>query len=33
MCRFMGVNAFGTDNFLRFSLRKRMQEINSDDKV
>lgn len=29
----MGVNAFGTDNFVRFVLRKRMQEIKADDKV
>jgi hypothetical protein len=33
LCRFMGVNAFGTDNFLRFVLRRQMRGISSDDRV
>lgn len=33
LCRFMGVNAFGTDSFLRYILRRQTQEIKADDKV
>ena len=33
MCRFMGINAFGTDNFLRYQLRNRMRYIKADDRV
>ncbi|ORZ00089.1 LETM1-like protein-domain-containing protein [Absidia repens] len=33
MCRYMNINAFGTDNFLRFQIRNRMRQIKSDDKV
>ncbi|CAO3634065.1 unnamed protein product [Cunninghamella blakesleeana] len=33
MCRYMGINAFGTDNFLRFQIRNRMRQIKADDKV
>ncbi|KAI8048830.1 LETM1-like protein-domain-containing protein [Syncephalis plumigaleata] len=33
MCRFMGINAFGTDNFLRYQLRNRMREIKADDRL
>jgi LETM1 and EF-hand domain-containing protein 1 len=33
MCRFMGINAFGTDNFLRYQLRNRMRQIKADDRV
>lgn len=33
MCRYMNINAFGTDNFLRFNIRNRMRQIKMDDKV
>ncbi|KAG2233627.1 hypothetical protein INT48_001880 [Thamnidium elegans] len=33
MCRYMNMNAFGTDNFLRFQLRNHMRHIKMDDKV
>lgn len=33
MCRYMNMNAFGTDNFLRFQLRNRMKHLKMDDKV
>lgn len=33
MCRYMNINAFGTDNFLRFQIRNRMRHIKQDDKV
>ncbi|RKP26074.1 LETM1-like protein-domain-containing protein, partial [Syncephalis pseudoplumigaleata] len=33
MCRFMGINAFGTDNFLRYQLRNRMRQIKADDRL
>lgn len=33
MCRYMNINAFGTDNFLRFQIRNRMRQIKLDDKV
>lgn len=33
MCRYMNINAFGTDNFLRFQIRNRMRQIKTDDKV
>ncbi|CAO3600453.1 unnamed protein product [Absidia cylindrospora] len=33
MCRYMNINAFGTDNFLRFQIRNRMRQIQADDKV
>ncbi|SAL98312.1 hypothetical protein [Absidia glauca] len=33
MCRYMNINAFGTDNFLRFQIRNRMRTIKADDKV
>lgn len=31
MCRYMGINAFGTDNFLRGNLRQRLTELRRDD--
>ncbi|CAJ0755547.1 16629_t:CDS:10 [Entrophospora sp. SA101] len=31
MCRYMNINAFGTDNFLRFQIRARMKSIEEDD--
>ncbi|KAJ2340036.1 LETM1 domain-containing protein ylh47 [Coemansia sp. RSA 2673] len=33
ICRFMGVNAFGTDNYLRYQITNRMRYIRADDKV
>ncbi|KAJ2662009.1 LETM1 domain-containing protein ylh47 [Coemansia sp. RSA 1200] len=33
ICRFMGVNAFGTDNYLRYQITNRMRYIRADDKM
>ncbi|CAE6517195.1 unnamed protein product [Rhizoctonia solani] len=33
ICRYMGLNAFGTDNFLRFQIRSRLVDIRRDDEV
>lgn len=33
MCRYMGINAFGTDNFLRGNLRQRLTELRRDDQL
>ncbi|CAI2191679.1 3870_t:CDS:2, partial [Funneliformis geosporum] len=33
MCRYMNLNAFGTDNFLRYQIRNRMRSIKEDDKM
>ncbi|CAG8761389.1 16913_t:CDS:2, partial [Gigaspora rosea] len=33
MCRYMNINAFGTDNFLKFQIRNRMTAIEEDDKM
>ncbi|KZT52058.1 LETM1-domain-containing protein [Calocera cornea HHB12733] len=33
MCRYMNVNAFGTDNFLRYVIRQRLASIKSDDEA
>ncbi|KZP01258.1 LETM1-domain-containing protein [Calocera viscosa TUFC12733] len=33
MCRYMNVNAFGTDNFLRYVIRQRLSNIKSDDEA
>ncbi|GAA6001024.1 hypothetical protein JCM10207_007379 [Rhodosporidiobolus poonsookiae] len=33
MCRYMNLNAFGTDIFLRFTIRNRLQKIKEDDRV
>jgi LETM1 and EF-hand domain-containing protein 1 len=33
MCRYMNLNAFGTDNFLRYQIRNQMRSIGEDDKV
>ncbi|KAF9365324.1 hypothetical protein BGX34_010450 [Mortierella sp. NVP85] len=33
MCRYMNINAFGTDNFLRYQIRNKMSSIKSDDKL
>ncbi|BGP38074.1 LETM1 domain-containing protein ylh47 [Rhodotorula kratochvilovae] len=33
MCRYMNINAFGTDIFLRFTIRNRLAKLKADDKV
>ncbi|KAG0244270.1 LETM1-like protein-domain-containing protein [Mortierella sp. GBAus27b] len=33
MCRYMNINAFGTDNFLRYQIRNKMNSIKQDDKL
>ncbi|KAI6684323.1 hypothetical protein NL676_030236 [Syzygium grande] len=33
MCKYMGISPFGTDAYLRYMLRKRLQEIKNDDKM
>uniref|UniRef100_A0A2N9GNH2 Letm1 RBD domain-containing protein n=1 Tax=Fagus sylvatica TaxID=28930 RepID=A0A2N9GNH2_FAGSY len=33
MCKYMGISPYGTDAYLRFMLRKRLQEIKNDDKL
>ena len=33
MCRYMNINAFGTDNFLRYTIRNRLQQLGRDDKL
>ncbi|KAF9132923.1 hypothetical protein BGW39_011011 [Mortierella sp. 14UC] len=33
MCRYMNLNAFGTDNFLRYQIRNKMASIKQDDKL
>ncbi|CAL1703648.1 unnamed protein product [Somion occarium] len=33
MCRYMGINAFGTDNFLRGTIRQRLMHIRRDDQL
>ncbi|XP_047317004.1 mitochondrial proton/calcium exchanger protein-like [Impatiens glandulifera] len=33
MCKYMGINPFGTDAYLRFMLRKRLQWIKKDDRL
>ncbi|KAL1914639.1 uncharacterized protein VTP21DRAFT_8050 [Calcarisporiella thermophila] len=33
MCRYMGIRAFGTDNFLRYQIRNKLQQIKADDKL
>ncbi|TFK46435.1 LETM1-domain-containing protein [Heliocybe sulcata] len=33
MCRYMGVNAFGTDNFLRGAIRGRLLQLRRDDQA
>ncbi|CAM0904011.1 unnamed protein product [Alopecurus aequalis] len=31
MCKYMGIKPFGTDHYLRFMLRKKLQDIKNDD--
>ena len=33
MCRYLGLNTFGTDNLLRYHIRRRMRQMKRDDKV
>jgi len=33
MCRYMGINAFGTDNFLRGTIRTRLLTLRRDDQL
>lgn len=33
ICRYMGINAFGTDNFLRGTIRGRLERLRSDDQL
>ncbi|KAI0654756.1 LETM1-domain-containing protein [Cubamyces menziesii] len=33
MCRYMGINAFGTDNFLRGNIRARLLQLRRDDEA
>ncbi|KAL8166222.1 hypothetical protein V2J09_007721 [Rumex salicifolius] len=33
MCKYMGINPYSTDHYLRFMLRRRLQEIKEDDKM
>uniref|UniRef100_A0A0E0DFQ0 Mitochondrial proton/calcium exchanger protein n=1 Tax=Oryza meridionalis TaxID=40149 RepID=A0A0E0DFQ0_9ORYZ len=33
MCKYMGIQPFGTDHYLTFMLRKKLQEIKNDDKM
>lgn len=33
ICRYMGINAFGTDNFLRGTIRSRLERIRLDDQL
>ncbi|KAI9015626.1 LETM1-like protein-domain-containing protein [Hyaloraphidium curvatum] len=33
MCKFVGVSTFGTDELLRYMLRKKMRDIRQDDKM
>ncbi|KAG8060375.1 hypothetical protein GUJ93_ZPchr0002g23811 [Zizania palustris] len=33
MCKYMGIRPFGTDHYLRFMLRRKLQDIKNDDKM
>lgn len=33
MCKYMGISPYGTDAYLRYMLRKRLQKIKDDDKM
>lgn len=33
ICRYMGVQAFGTDQFLKYTIRNRLEHIKKDDRV
>ncbi|XP_059665652.1 uncharacterized protein LOC132311656 [Cornus florida] len=33
MCKYMGISPYGTDAYLRYMLRKRLQQIKKDDRM
>ncbi|CAA6668458.1 unnamed protein product [Spirodela intermedia] len=33
MCKYMGIQPYGTDKYLRYMLRRKLQEIKNDDKL
>lgn len=33
MCRYMNINAFGTDNFLKHQIRNKLEKVRVDDMV
>ncbi|XP_039133456.1 mitochondrial proton/calcium exchanger protein-like [Dioscorea cayenensis subsp. rotundata] len=33
MCKYMGISPYGTDNYLRYLLRRKLQQIKNDDKL
>ncbi|CAA0814506.1 LETM1-like protein [Striga hermonthica] len=33
MCKYMGISTYGTDAYLRYMLRKKLQKIKEDDKM
>ncbi|KAG8832456.1 hypothetical protein FRC18_005021 [Serendipita sp. 400] len=33
ICRYLGINAFGTDNFLKGTIRRRLEYIKQDDEL
>ncbi|KAJ1675890.1 LETM1 domain-containing protein ylh47 [Spiromyces aspiralis] len=33
ICRYMGINSFGTDNYLKYQVQNRMRYITADDKM
>ncbi|MQL70389.1 hypothetical protein Taro_002716 [Colocasia esculenta] len=33
MCKYMGIQPYGTDKYLRYMLRRNLQEIKNDDKL
>ncbi|KAJ1919050.1 LETM1 domain-containing protein ylh47 [Mycoemilia scoparia] len=33
ICRYMGINSFGTDNYLKYQIRNRVRYITADDKM
>ncbi|XP_020531987.1 LETM1 and EF-hand domain-containing protein 1, mitochondrial isoform X2 [Amborella trichopoda] len=33
MCKYMGISPYGTDAYLRYMLRKKLQQIKNDDKL
>lgn len=33
MCRYMNINAWGTDNFLKLHIRNKLEKVRVDDMV
>ena len=33
MCKYININAFGTDNFLKHQVRSRLEKLRVDDMV